>query len=117
MSFSSTAEATRKFDTAHYFTLNSPTDLLERVRQSLPPDITEVSWKQIEYTKTMRVTEDLSPGDDWNRKYYCKPEAYSDEKEWRLFIRFRHSFRILNETLKIHVGGLHGMLRLMEYQD
>lgn len=117
LSFSSTAEATRKFNTDHYFVLNSPDRLLEQVRQGLPPCITEVSWKQIEYTKTMHVTEDLSPSDDWNRKFFCKPESYSDEKEWRLFIRFRHSFRILNETLKIHVGNLQSTLRLMEYED
>ena len=51
--------------------------------------------------KTMKLDQELSLKNHWNRKYFWKPQEYADEKEWRLIVTFLHSFRILNKTLKI----------------
>ena len=114
MSFSAVAGATRKF-AEHYFVLRNPRELEQRVKAALPPDITEVAWKKIEYTKTMRVHHFLNPSEAWHRKYFCKPERFAGEEEWRLFVLFRHSLRLLNETMKLHVGDLAGLFQLMRH--
>lgn len=115
-SFSAEPEATRKFGN-YYFVLRDPEELRKRVQHALPPEITEVTWQKMEYTKTMQVARDIGPSENWARKYLCKPEKFSDEQEWRLFILFRHSFRLLNRTMKICIGNLHGVLDLRKHGE
>ena len=111
MSFSAQAETTKKFG-AHCIELKKPQELKQRVKDALPPYITEVTWQKVEYTKTMTIDYELGLSAGWNRKYFCKPIQFSDEQEWRLFILFTHRFRPFNNTLKIHVGNLKDIFKL-----
>ncbi len=110
MSFSMEADATKNFG-EHCFVVDDPQILKTRVIDALPPCITDVSWHQVQYTKTMSLVSEPDPSEDWYRKYFCKPQQFFDEKEWRLFISFNYSFRILNDTLKVHVNNLQGIFR------
>ncbi len=116
MSFSDEAAATKKFG-EHYFVIRDPEELKKRVQSKLPPCITEVKWKKIKYTKTTKVEKDLSPSEAWCRKYCSKPKKFSCEREWRLFILFRHSFRLLNDTMKVYVGDLTGIFSLKKHDE
>ncbi len=110
LSFSAEKDAVNKFG-AHCLKVRDPVSLQKRVEAALlQGDVTSVSWKKVEYGKTMEVKADPGPCKGWVRKYYSKPEEFSDEREWRLMIEFRHSFRILNKTLKLHTGRLTGHL-------
>ena len=116
ISFSSEPVATRKFG-KHYLVLNDPNELRKRVEHALPPRITKVSWRKIEYAKKFRVDRDLGASENWNRKFFSKSESFSDEKEWRLFVLFVDSFRLFNRTMKLHVGNLQGILNLEVHRD
>lgn len=111
MSFSAEAYATKKFG-RHCLAVHDPQELLRRVKGALPPSITSVEWRKITYTKTTQVQRTLMPCEDWNRKYFQKPPHFSEEQEWRLFVLFQHSFRLLNNTMKVAVGNLQAVLRL-----
>lgn len=84
--------------------VQNPMELKRRVECRLPQKISEVEWRKIRYDKEMRVETDPGPGEGWSRKHYSKPRNYADEREWRLVIRFLHSFPILNQTLKLNFG-------------
>lgn len=43
-------------------------------------------------------------------------EKFADEQEWRVFVLFQHSFRLLNKTMKIHVGRLDGLFDLKKHR-
>lgn len=117
MSFSDKAEATKKYGKGSYFVVRDPEELKKRVQRKLPPCITEVRWKKIEYTKTMKIQAPIDPPETWSRKYYSKPERFSDEHEWRLFILFKHTFRLLNHTMKMDVHDLTGIFRLKKHDE
>ena len=104
MCFSQKVESTRDFG-SWCLELRNPHELLNRVKSSLPEDITTVEWRKVEYHKTMEIEKEMSVTDGWNRKYYCKPEEFIQETEWRLIIQFVHTFRPFNETMKFHVKG------------
>lgn len=108
MSFSADVEATKKFG-KYYCVLQDPGEFEKRLRNALPPGITSVEWGEVEYTKTMELDSLPSPSDDLRRKYFCKPERFSDEKEWRILISFLHTFRPLNKTMKIAASGLNDL--------
>lgn len=69
LSFSADVDATRKFGD-FYFVLQDPAELESRIKNALPPSITEVTWRKIEYTKTMQVDHIPTPSEDWDRKYF-----------------------------------------------
>ena len=52
----------------------------------------------------MQLDTNPSPTEDWNRTHYSKPKKFADDKEWRLVIFL--PMRLLNDTLKVHVGDL-----------
>ncbi len=85
-----------------------PLELREHIEQELlrGTDIIKVELRKIEYSKTEQLEAHPSPTEDWNRKYFSKPEKFAREKEWRLLILFRHSFPILNDTLKLRLSDL-----------
>lgn len=108
--FSCDENAAKKFG-ALCLAVRHPTELKRRVEAALPQgNVTSVSWEKVAYGKTMDVAADPSPYADWRRKYCSKPEKFSEEREWRLMIEFRHSFRILNQTLKLHTRRATGNL-------
>ena len=113
MSFSEDADATRKFGENHYLVLNDPVKLMEKVKLALPPKITNVTWQRIRYDKNMQLDRHPKPSVLSERKYFSKPESFSYEKEWRLFVLFRHSLRLMNETMKLDVGNLQGVFKLI----
>ena len=113
MSFSEDVEATRRFGGKHYLVLNDPVELMERVKAALPPKITSVTWQRIRYDKSMNLDRDPTPSESKKRKYFSKPESFSHEKEWRLFVLFRHRLRLMNETMKLDVGNLQGVFKLI----
>lgn len=115
MSFSTDVGATRKFG-EYYYMLQDPSGFAECLKRALPPGITSVEWGKVEYTKTMEIDDPLSLLDGWHRKYFCKPERFSDEKEWRLIFWFSHTFRPLNKTMKVKVSGLSNLLRLKKHR-
>ena len=92
--------------------VQNPLELKKRVECQLPQGISEVEWAKIRYDKKIRVETRLGPSEDWIRKHYSKPKEYENEREWRLIIRFRHSFPILNKTLKLSFTDLDGLFSL-----
>lgn len=103
MCFSEDINSIRKFGDS-CIKLCDPVEFEWRVQKSLPPEITSVKWCKVDYTKTKTIEGDISIVEQWHRAYCCKPKEFSAEKEWRLIIRFRHTFRPFNNTLKIHVN-------------
>lgn len=97
--------------------VQNPTELKKCVERRLPQGISEVEWRKIRYNKKMLVESHPSPSEDWIRKHYSKPRKYENEREWRLVIRFLHSFPILNKTLKLSVGDLQSLFRLQPPGD
>lgn len=85
-----------------------PLELKEHIKKQLLPeaDVIKVELRKVAYGKTMQLEAHPSPTEDWNRKYFSKPEKFADDKEWRLLILFRHSFPILNDTLKLSLSDL-----------
>ena len=71
------------------------------VKGQLPDSgFVRVEWLKMNYNKTLKIEQHPSPREGWQRQFHSKPKRYADEKEWRLQIRFLHSFRIQNYTLK-----------------
>ena len=107
--FSDEKNAVKKFG-GHCLEVQNPMELKKRVEAALPDGgVTSVSWRKVEYGKTLDVKVDPGAG-GWARKYWCKPEKFAGEKEWRLLVQFCHSLRILNKTLKLHAGRRTGHL-------
>ena len=100
MSFSETSEGalTHGRDKHYLLEFSAPAQFRDWVRRNLPEcgadTFVKVDWIRIEYGKTMDVDSDPGPSEGWNRQFHCKPEEFADEREWRLQIRFLHSFRI-----------------------
>ena len=101
MSFSEDPNAARQFGNRH-LRLEDPAGLLNTIRAELPccNRFVEVAWHKIDYDKTMELERHPSAIELLRRQYYRKPEELVGEQEWRLEIKFRHSFLIQNETLK-----------------
>ncbi|MCY4611531.1 MAG: hypothetical protein OXC38_07540 [Gammaproteobacteria bacterium] len=117
MSFSTDVEATRKFG-EYYYVLRDLSEFEKCLREALPSCITSIEWGEVEYTKTMKIDSPLiNPSDDWHRKYFCKPERFSDEKEWRLIFWFLHTFRPLNETMEMKIPALYNLLNLKKHSE
>lgn len=91
--------------------------LKEQVKERFVVPESTIRWKRIEYGKSVECDTPLGVGEDWNRKHYSKPLEFADEKEWRLVIRLPTTLRILNHTLKLNVGDLHGCLDLLPPQN
>ena len=107
--FSAEKSAAKKFGD-YCLKVGNPMKLKKRVEAALPEGgVVSVSWRKVEYRKTLKVEAD--PGaDGLARKYWWKPEKYSNEKEWRLLVEFRGNLRLLNKTLKLHIGRPSGNL-------
>ena len=107
--FSAEKSAAKKFGDS-CLKVGNPIKLKKRVEAALPEGgVVSVSWRKVEYRKTLKVEAD--PGaDGLARKYWWKPEKYSNEKEWRLLVEFRGNLRLLNKTLKLHIGRPSGNL-------
>ena len=107
--FSAEKNAAKKFG-GHCLEVQNPMELKKRVEAALPDGgVTSVSWRKVEYGKTLDVKVDPGAG-GWARKYWCKPDEFAGDKEWRLLVQFCHSLRILNKTLKLHAGRPTGRL-------
>ena len=46
-------------------------------------------------------------------EHCAKPASFACEREWRLVVFLPAPLRLLDDTLKPHVGNLQGVLRLM----
>ena len=84
--------------------VQNPLELKRRIERKLPQDISRVEWGKVRYDKQMELEDHPTLGEDRIRQYYSKPQMLAGEREWRLVITFRHSFPILNQTLKLHFG-------------
>ena len=102
MSFSETLDASKPFGN-YYLILNEPEEFADLVRKKLPESITRVEWRKVEYTKNMSLDRHPDPVAGWVRKYYCKPEKFAQEREWRLCVSFIERLPILNHTLKLRM--------------
>ena len=115
--FSAEMNATKKFG-AYCLKVSNPMELKKRVEAALPQGgVTAVSWKKVEYGKTLDVETDPGPRGGWERKYWWKPEKFSEEQEWRLLVQFCRDLRILNKTLKLHTGYPTGNLFRLVLND
>ena len=92
--------------------LSNPTGPRDRIRDRLP-ERSRVQWHRVRYDKMEDLDAVPDPSDDWTRKHYSKPECFAHEREWRLVIFLPPPLRLLNDTLKLHVGNLQGLLNLM----
>ena len=77
------------------------------------PDESRVDWHRIRYGKKEVLDTVPRPSEDWKRKHYTKPARFAHEREWRLVIFLPEPLRLLNDTLKPHVGNLQGLFELM----
>ena len=84
--------------------VQNPLELKKRVERKLPRGISRVEWGKVRYDKQMQLEDHPDLGEDRIRQYYSKPQEFAGDREWRLVITFRHSFPILNRTLKLHFG-------------
>ena len=100
--FSEQAESLQKFG-EYCLKVSHPLELKRRVECRLSPG-SRVEWRKIIYDKVMQLDTNPSPTEDWNRTHYSKPKKFADDKEWRLVIFL--PMRLLNDTLKVHVGDL-----------
>lgn len=92
--------------------LERPNALRERVLCKFP-ERTRVQWYRIEYGKKAELDTVPGPTEVWKRKHFTKPERFAHEKEWRLVMFLPPPLRLLNDTLKPHVGRLQGLFELM----
>jgi len=92
--------------------LSIPGKLCDQVRDQLPKG-SKVRWHKVRYDKTENLDTVPGPSDDWRRKHYSKPKCFAHEREWRLVIFLPPPLRLLNYTLKLHVGRLRGLLKLI----
>ncbi len=94
-----------------FLEVRHPNDLAERVKSQFP-DRTEVKWHRVQYGKREVLDSVPSTAEHWDRKHYTKPACFAEEQEWRLVVFLPPPLRLLNDTLKLHVGNLQGILRL-----
>ena len=92
--------------------LSNPPGLCGGIRDRVP-ERSRVRWHRVIYDKTEDLDTVPGPSDDWARKHYSKPACFAHEREWRLAIFLPPPLRLLNDTLKLHVGNLHGFLDVM----
>ncbi len=91
--------------------LTQPEKLREQVAGRFPPG-TKIAWHRVEYDKKLNLDSDPTPSVGWARKHFSKPEKFADEKEWRLVVFLPPPLRLLDDTIKPHVGNLQGIFRL-----
>lgn len=84
--------------------VQNPLELKDRVERRLLQGMSRVEWGKVKYDKRMQLEDHPPLGEDRIRQFFSKPEKFTDDREWRLVITFRHSLPILNETLKLHLG-------------
>ena len=109
MSFSETVEGARSFDRGSdshtLLEVQNPIKLRDEVIKKLPNSkYIKVRWHKMEYGKIYEVPNDLGPGENFNRKYYQKPEKYRIESEWRLEIEFIYNSRKISKTQRHRWG-------------
>ena len=92
-----------------------PDELRNRIECRFPKG-TSIEWRRVEYDKKEELESVQSPSEDWNRKHYAKPACFACEREWRLVVFLPPPLRLLNDTLKAHVGNLQGVFQLMAYE-
>ena len=101
---------------AFVFKVAWPDALRNRVLSKFPVG-TQVEWHQVEYHKQEVLDSVLSSTEHWNRKHYTKPSNFAHEREWRLVVFLPAPLRLLNDTLKPHVGNLQGMFELIRSEQ
>ena len=104
LSFSETREASERFGNYHLILID-PEGLAAYLREALSSCNTRVQWEKVRYTKTMNLDSQPDPVAGWDRKYFCKPEGYAIDREWRLCLWFHERVRMLNHTLELGVGS------------
>jgi len=117
LSFGEQAESVKKFG-EYCLEVRNPLELKRRVEDRLCPG-SQVEWRKIQYdkemdkdNKVMQLETNPGPTESWDLMYYSKPKAFAQEKEWRLLIFL--PMRLLNDTLKLHVGDLPDVFRLVD---
>ena len=95
-----------------FLKVTRPKELRERLVCRFP-ERTRIEWHKVEYGKKEYLESVLNPLEEWNRKHYAKPARFADEREWRLVVTLPPPLRLLNDTLKPHVGNLHGVFHRM----
>ena len=117
LSFGEQAESVKKFG-EYCLEVRNPLELKRRVEDRLCPG-SQVEWRKIQYdkvmdkdNKVMQLETNPGPTESWDLMYYSKPEIFAQEKEWRLLIFL--PMRLLNDTLKLHVGDLPDVFRLVD---
>lgn len=91
--------------------LRHPEELRNRIVSRFPEG-TSIEWHRVAYDKRPNLESAPPPSEDWKRKHFAKPKEFADEREWRLVVFLPPPFRLLNDTLKPHVGSLQGIFRL-----
>ena len=89
-----------------------PDALRDRVLAKCP-DRTRVEWQRVEYGKQEVLDSVPGPTEHWIRKHYTKPARFAEEREWRLVVFLPEPFRLLNDTLKPHVGNLQQVFEVL----
>lgn len=119
LSFGEQAESLKKFGEC-CLEVRNPLELKRRVEDRLCPG-SQVEWRKIQYdkvmdqdNKVMQLETNPGPTESWDLMYYSKPETFAQEKEWRLLIFL--PMRLLNDTLKLHVGDSPDVFRLVDLQ-
>ena len=92
--------------------LRRPLALRDRVLSKFP-DRSRVEWHQVEYGKKEVLDSVPGPSELWKRKHYTKPADFAHEREWRLVVFLPPPFRLLNDTIKPHVGNLQGVFEVV----
>ena len=85
----------------------------QRILDSFRPGRDRVKWRKVTYNKTRVLSHELSPVADWKRKYWEKPERFASEKEWRLLIFLPPPLRLLDNTIKPHIGSLESLFKIL----
>jgi len=85
--------------------LTKPEKLLARLEEKLPKT-TGLELVKVEYNKN-EISQDLTPSQFIDRKFYSKPPRYSNEREWRVLIRLPcELWPIMNDTLQWNVDEI-----------
>lgn len=112
LSFTETVEATEKFGSecgpSFVLELKDTAKFEEFIRQELihKTDRTAimVDWGKVKYDKVETMNRELSPSEEYCRKYFSKPKQYEQENEWRLLITFTR-LTLFNDTIKIRFSN------------
>lgn len=94
--------------------LTQPEKLRERIAHRFPQG-TSIEWSRVEYDKRPNLESVPTPSQGWDRKHFTKPEEFADEREWRLVVFLPPPLRLLNDTIKPHVGNLQGLFGLKKH--